>query len=385
MKLARARDFTVDEALMKDLEDYLQGRKLNWGNPAFYQYLLSLDKRASGKELKRLFERREDMSWMGKAFLLRAIHHQGQHRAMIDTMIQEINNQLQIEADFAYFQHGGKYYRSIPFYSSRYATALLLQAILEVKGRYPMAPRVVRWLLEVKPWYWHTTQTNFWILYALQDYVRNMEELGRKNVEIKLLDLEQKKVLQKLGDKLTVEKRIPKIDREFDFTVRSDKQVYLTTRMNYKLSQAPAKSRGIKIIRNIYDKKGVMADTFKKGETYMVELLLETDKEVPYGVIDEPLAAGFEVLRQDTASGRKMEEYNKDHKKRGYYYPWLRQENAADRVVFYSYSLNGKVRVVYFIKAMYSGEFTWLPCLAQGMYHPQYFGRTGFRKVIIRE
>lgn len=385
MKLARAKDFTVDEALMKDLEDYLRGRKLTWGNPAFYQYLLSLNKRASGKALKTLYEKRDEMSWMGKAFLLRALHHQGEDRAMIDAMIGEINNHLQIEADFAYFQHGGQYYRSIPFYSSRYATALLLQAILEVTGKYPMAPRIVRWLLEVKPWYWHTTQTNFWILYAIQEYVRSMEELGRKNVEIKVLDLEQKKVLENLGDKLTVEKRIPKIDKEFDVTARSDKQVYLTTRMSYKLSEAPAKSRGIKIIRNIYNKKGVMADTFRKGETYMVELLLETDKEVPYGVIDEPLAAGFEVLRQDIATGRKLEEFNRDNRIRGYYYPWLRQENAADRVVFYSYRLNGKVRVVYFIKAMYSGEFTWLPCLAQGMYHPQYFGRTGFRKVIIRE
>ena len=47
------------------------------------------------------------------------------------------------------------------------------------------------------------------------------------------------------------------------------------------------------VILTIYNKKGESAGSFKKGEVYMVELLVESDKEVPYGVIDEPLAAGY--------------------------------------------------------------------------------------------
>jgi len=53
--------------------------------------------------------------------------------------------------------------------------------------------------------------------------------------------------------------------------------------------------------------------------------------------------------------------------------------------VFYTYGLQGKIRVVYFIKAMYAGVFTWLPAVVQGMYHPQYFGRCPTRTVTVTE
>ncbi len=61
------------------------------------------------------------------------------------------------------------------------------------------------------------------------------------------------------------------------------------------------------------------------------------------------------------------------------------QTIAPDRLVFYTYSMQGPLRIVYFIKAMYSGRFTWMPTVAQGMYHPQYFGRTAIRQVEVRE
>ena len=134
----------------------------------------------------------------------------------------------------------------------------------------------------------------------------------------------------------------------------------------------------------VYDEKGKETDTFKLGQTFQVELLVKTDKEIPYGVIDEPLAAGFELLRQDIASTRSVQEFNTTNQNK-YRTPWARQENAADRLVFYTYSMKGELRFVYFIKAMYSGRFTWLPTIAQGMYHPQYFGRSQMKTVVVSE
>ncbi|MCP4156310.1 MAG: hypothetical protein GY757_51835, partial [bacterium] len=40
-----------------------------------------------------------------------------------------------------------------------------------------------------------------------------------------------------------------------------------------------------------------------------------------------------------------------------------------------------KKRFVYFIKALYSGTFTWMPTKVQGMYHPQYYGRAMIKKI----
>jgi uncharacterized protein YfaS (alpha-2-macroglobulin family) len=111
---------------------------------------------------------------------------------------------------------------------------------------------------------------------------------------------------------------------------------------------------------------------------------LKTDKEIPYGVIDEPLMAGCELLRQDIGTTRSLQEFNTANQG-NYRMPWARQENAADRLVFYTYSMQGSLRIVYFIKAMYSGRFTWMPAIVQGMYHPQYFGRCEMKTVEVSE
>ncbi|MCP5052882.1 MAG: hypothetical protein GY940_37280, partial [bacterium] len=133
---------------------------------------------------------------------------------------------------------------------------------------------------------------------------------------------------------------------------------------------------------NIYDESGKPAVQFERGKIYMVELLMEPGKEVPYAVIDVPLAAGFEVLRQDIRTTRELKEFNRNYDK-AYSHPWVKPEYWAERVVFYTYSLERESRLVYFIKALYSGEFTWLSTVVRGMYHPQYFGRTGTVKVKI--
>ncbi len=154
--------------------------------------------------------------------------------------------------------------------------------------------------------------------------------------------------------------------------------------MTYQLARAGKKSRGIDIRRLVYDENGRPVESLKRGKVYQVELLIKTDKEVPYGVIDEPLVAGCELLRQDIGTTRSLQEFNTANQSK-YSTPWARQENAADRQVFYTYAMQGNLRIVYFIKAMYSGRFTWMPTVAQGMYHPQYFGRNEMKTIEVNE
>jgi uncharacterized protein YfaS (alpha-2-macroglobulin family) len=169
-----------------------------------------------------------------------------------------------------------------------------------------------------------------------------------------------------------------------EVAVNADQPVYVSSELTWQLAKAGKKSRGIEIQRLVYDEKGQPAESFRRGQVYQVELLLKSDKEVPYGVIDEPLAAGFELMRQDIGTTRSLPEFNTNHNNT-YRTPWLRQENSADRLVFYTYSMQGNIRIVYFIKAMYSGRFTWMPAVAQGMYHPQYFGRTAIQTIEVKD
>jgi len=385
LHLAKARGYQVEPQLVQKLAAYLQRADLDKTTESFYQFVLSLHKEADGKKLKKMFAERETIPLPGRVFLYRALHNQAPDADRLQTMLAEFNNSLQIEADFAYFDvREFSYNRDFPFYSSRFVTALLLQAILEVEHGYVLAEKIINWLLEGEPYCWNTTQTNFWILCAMDEYLTQVEKTTARKAEITMLGEKTAKEFLNSRDTLQVSKKLAGRKDVLEVSVNADQPVYVTSELTYQLARAKKKSRGIDIQRLIYDEKGQTVENFKRGQIYQVELLVKTDKEIPYGVIDEPLAAGFELLRQDIGTTRTLSEFNSKNRA-VYHSPWLRQENSADRLVFYTYSMQGSLRFVYFIKAMYSGRFTWLPAVAQGMYHPQYFGRTDTKTITISE
>ncbi len=385
LHLARERDYTVDPQLVQKLSAYLQRASLDKTCESFYQFVLSLHKNADNRKLKKLASERAGLPLPGRVFLYRALNKQGIEAGILKTMLAEFNNSLQVEADFAYFDAGEfTYHRDFPFYSSRFATALLLQAVLEVEHGHVLAERIINWLLEAEPYCWNTTQNNFWILCAMDEYLRQIEKTTARRAEIVLLGEKTAKEFANSRDFLQVQKKLEGKKEPLEVTIQADQPVYVTSELSWKLAKAGKKSRGIDIQRIVYNEKGEKTETFQSGQVYQVELLIRTDKEVPYGVIDEPLAAGFELLREDVATTRSLKEFN-TRNNNIYRTPWARQENAADRLVFYTYSMQGPLRIVYFIKAMYSGRFTWMPATAQGMYHPQYFGRTAIQAIEIKE
>lgn len=393
LRMAREKFPDLDTGVEGEIYNYLSRKALDPVPLCFFQYVRSIDRKADESRLEELFVKRETLPLMARAFLYRAIHHQRMDGAqeMTKKMTAEFNNGLMIEADFAYFDAGEfEDHYEYPFYSSRYTTALLMQAVLEVEGEYVPAPRMIRWLLETKPYEWFATQTNFWILYAANQYYRIYEKDANIKAVLKLLgDTHKKTFTAQDYSPLKVKKSLGNRKEEFPITLNGTGSLYLTTELNYKLIDPPAKNRGIEVQRNIYDETGKHIKTnkdgqplrFEKGKRYMVELLITPDKEVPYGVIDEPLAAGFQVLRQDIASSTPLRPFNNSN--RYLRTPWLWRDHSPDRIVFYSYLINGQMRIIYYIKAMYRGTFTWLPAVVQGMYHPQYFGRNGTYKVVV--
>jgi uncharacterized protein YfaS (alpha-2-macroglobulin family) len=385
LHLAKEHDYKVEPQLVQKLSAYLQRASLDKTCDSFYQFVLSLHKNADNKKLMKLAAERDGLPLPGKVFLYRALHNQGIETGLLKTMLAEFNNSLQVEADFAYFDAGEfTYHRDFPFYSSRYATALLLQAVLEVEHGHVLAERIINWLLEGEPYCWNTTQTNFWILCAMDEYLKQVEKTTARKAEITLLGEKATKVFANSRDTLVLSKKLENLKKSVEASIKADQPVYVTSELTWKLSKAGKKSRSITIQRLVYDENGKPAESFQRGLVYQVELLVKSDKEVPYGVIDEPLAAGFELLRRDITTTRSLKEFNTTHNNL-YRTPWVRQENAADRLVFYTYSMYGQMRFVYFIKAMYSGRFTWMPTIAQGMYHPQYFGRTAIQAIEVME
>ncbi|MCP4150664.1 MAG: hypothetical protein GY757_23155, partial [bacterium] len=371
LQLARERGIATEAAtgIIKKIETYVTKTKLSNNESCFYQYVLSRNKKANPRKLKAFYKKRDTLPLMARVFLYRAINNQlKRSRKKTKRMVAEFRNSLNIEADFAYFDAGDySYSRHWPFYSNRFATALLLQAILEVEGAFEEAPRVIRWLLEVPTYMWETTQTNFWILSAMKQYSLTVEKKTAGKAEIAIAGETIAKAFTSKKENWEVEKKLEKEAKPFNVDVKADGNVYLTMELEYPVDGTRAATRGIKVQRNVYNKKGKRVEEFIKGATYQVELLVDFDKMLPYGVIDEPLAAGFELLREDFATTRDLEEFNTVNEKEYDTSYWVRREHSADRLIYYSYRFSGNKRFVYFIKALYSGTFTWMPTKVQGM------------------
>ncbi|MCP4154878.1 MAG: hypothetical protein GY757_44560, partial [bacterium] len=368
------------------LEAYLRKAKLERNNRCFYQYVSSLRKGAADGELGALFKQREALTQMAQVFLYRAINNQQGKAGHAKTkqMYKEFLKDVQVEADFAYFEKGKfEYQRDWPFYTSRFVTVLMLQAILEVEGGSDLAPRMMNWLLEAPSYVWRTTHLNFWMLRAMNQYAEVIERETAGKAVVTIADKKMEKTFGSKGDIWAVEERLEKGAKPFKVGIKAEGSVYLTTELEYRVGGELPEARGIVVKRHVYNKKGKQVSIFNRGETYQVEILVECDKELPYGVIDEPVAAGFEVVREDFVTTGELEEFNKTNRKK-YDTPWVKKVHEAHRVLYYSYRFSGKLRLVYFVKAMYSGTFTWMPTKVQGMYHPQYFGRNALRKIEIK-
>lgn len=383
--LAQKNGYEVSETLVEKMEKYLEKEQKSPGTTTcFIQYILSLKKKARKKILEKLYKTRDTLPVTGRMFLYKALHHQPDEKEKQAIMLKEFNNYLKVEPGYAYFDAGDYFYDAeLPFYSSRFITAFLLQGILEVEGKYLYAPLMIKWLMESGAHGWDTTHTNIWILMAIDQYLEKVETGAAKQVVLTVLDEHRSRQFAPKAGRLLIEKDISRIKEPFDIQVTSDGNVYLTTELNYSLEEAPARDRGIHVQRFLYDDQGKIANKLRKGKIYQVEILIDAYKEVPYGVIDEPIPAGVEILREDIVTTRNNKEFNTQNAS-SFYSPWIRKEVLSDRMIGYTYWLKGKNRIVYFVKALYTGTFTWLPTVVQGMYHPWYYGRTAIQKITIK-
>jgi uncharacterized protein YfaS (alpha-2-macroglobulin family) len=380
LQLASQNDYEVDPGLMAKITTYLSKKKLNPNISSFLQYVRSTIKQADPAVLQRLYDSRKKMSIMGKVFLYKALYHQLPDRSRTRILFQEFQQWLHVKGDEAWFEPDHTAYdRDLPFYNRRYVTAILLQAILEVEGKYRYADYVMNGLLREKSHSWRTTQNNFWILYALGQYMRLQ---GGKYVEVQINNKKMRKDFTSANDVFRYETSLRKEIKEIDIEIASDKTVYAVTQLIYKTPFPVSRNHGIMVKRNIYDESGKRVEFLKKGKIYQVEILIDAEKMIPYGVIDAPLPAGIELLRQDHATTRTLTPFNRVHEP-AYSLPWLQEEHERCKTLYYSYRLNRKTRVVYFIKALYNGTFTWMPVKVEGMYHPRFYGQTAGQRISV--
>jgi len=416
---AAACDVKVDENMISRGMNYLkrweQGRmRLKRWRPnaqhAFVAYVLSQRKlqckikpakgdKRPGDLIERLWVGRDKIVLYGRALLTMAMANlkdAKRARVVLQNIMQyKMENK---ETQIAWFRtpRGGWWY----WWNSDIETnAMILRAITRLEPKSPVAPRLVKWLLNNRRngYYWRSTRDTTMCVAAISDFVIASGE-GKPDYTL-TLDFDNGKVVKKVkidkdnfftfdnrfvleGVALGGGKHTLKITksgpgalyvntylryftkeeniRAAGHELKVGRKYFKLVRIPYVVEVEDATGRKIREKRLRYKRVPVKnGDTVKSGDVVQVELKVTADNTYTYLCLEDMKPAGFEPT--EVRSGGKGQE--------GFYsYRELRDE----KVVFFVGAIEqGDHLLRYRLRAEVPGVFHALPTVFYGMYVPE--------------
>jgi hypothetical protein len=282
-------------------------------------------------------------------------------------------------------------------------TAIILKAFVNIKKDSPLTGRIVRWLLmQRQGTSWRNTQETALTVFSLVDYLKMSKEL-EPDFSVKIyvnneFKFEKKYTKENIYDKDSVI-RVKGTDmKSGDNEVRIEKsgkgKLYFSSVTSYfdNTGKIDASENWFRVEREYYrlekyesysgDKityrKKYFGGEVQSGDVIFVKLRVFTREEnLSYFMLEEPLPAGCEVVKDDWA-------YNIEDEKEytGYIYYWWRwwyadKEVRDNRVTFFATYLYGKeFEFSYIMRAQIPGDYTVNPARAMLMYYPDINGNT---------
>ncbi len=388
------------------LKTYLSDRR-EWAYPysesesfaarAYAVYVLSLYGQPPSNYFMELYNRRDQLPYLGKAYLLKAASYSTRDATVKKTLTQELFNQAKVSPTTMHFEDTPS---RMPWLhaSSVQATSLVLQTLLETQGGFPQDAKVVEWLTRERKIQgrWRSTQDNAWSLRAFQDYFRRYEKeepaftsvvrvkdktpLWTETFAGRTLNARLKTFA--LSDVLASSK-----ETDLLLTKEGRGRLYYTLRMRYSAEafKSPV-SEGMTIQKTVTPLYG--SGELKAGSRAVVTLKVSTPQDRTFVAIDDPMPGGYEIV--DTSFATESREEARRSTQEGAFGPYWgtfqRSEKYDDRMqVFADYLATGEHTYSYLIQATTPGKFHSPAATIEQMYEPEVFGRTASSEVTIKK
>lgn len=283
-------------------------------------------------------------------------------------------------------------------------SAMVVKAILDLRGETDLAKRGIRWILSQKNGdAWDNTRQTAMVVYSLVDYLKASKELDPNytvTVRVNGQQLFTKRMTRadvfKPEEKIRLERASlrPGVN-----TVTIDKsgsgRLYTTAEMTYYATGAAIKpnAAGFRVSREyftlvkerrddayVYSKRPFNG-TVKTGEEIFVRVHITPDARYTYFMLEDPLPAGCEVVTKTdgyTIAGEP--EYDeKANANRSYleaWYWWYSYREVRDeKIAFFADVLLPKqYDFSYILRAQIPGTYAVMPSVASLMYYPEVRG-----------
>ena len=361
---------------------------------AFALYDLALLGQPEPAYAEKLFNDRARLSLFGKTLLLKALYHGRGAQSSQEALVRDLMNNVKLTQSQAHFEdeegQGGAWI----YASTTRTTGLVLQSLLETGRTHTLAAPVARWLVEkAKMSARLSTQDNFYLFYALNEYARRSESSSAVRFQIRLAG---KTLLEGSFDNrrtATAASTVPLSDfprgKTLGLEVRNQGggSIHYGLRMTYTpaVPSAP-REEGLAVVKSIRTLDGKPVADIPGGSLVLVTVEIALPQEAHYIVIDDPLPAGLEAVNrtfrtESEEDERRLEEDNGTEAWR----PWSafnHIELRDDRVLLFADWLPAGVhRHRYLARALSFGTFRMPGTKAEEMYAPEVFGRSAESEV----
>ncbi len=384
---ARARDFDASPlaapagagAVTPDLRPYLA-------------YLLAGSGAAGAGS--SLYPARDTLPLWSRAYLLRALYleNNSQLGPRGRTVLAELEGGAHLDAAGAHWEESGD---PLSGDDAIHATAVVLDALVQVDPASPLIARATRWLMAARSGEaWQTTVDNGVALRALSDELRGSGELGGHYAYSATLDgrpfgqgvvgaatLGTPRVLRApLGAGATGALAPGGATSVGVRRSNTSGRLYYTARLSYypRVDTVGALSRGVSVARAyLYNGRPVAAAPV--GATVTVRLTVTAPGDLYYLALEDPFPAGGEAVDPTLLTTSQLAQGGYSVPKGTSDLAWyighaeLRDDRAA---LFVDYLPRGVYRYEYSIHLTTRGLFHALPAHAAESYFPEVFGRS---------
>jgi len=407
---ARKAGYQVSSEFLNPLREYLTkvcqnsiesrypySLNLRLFNMAYAAYVLARDGIIMQDTVNNLFEMRERLPLEGASYLIRIFDLTDELPDSMQALLTRmLLNNIKEEPTRTHFEN-----RPDPFWwtvhgSSLRTTAHIFDTLLLVYQRFPMAPKIARWLFDtLRDKQYLNTQEHLSILRAFEKYFERYELEDPDYIARIILDKKERVNVQ------VSDRRFFQLDtfslKDFDageqIRLKLQKEgkgiMYYNTRLTYRPAGILSPiDRGFEVRKVFLDQEGhpVAPDQLKAGENYIMELKVTTNKERSFVVVNDPLPAGFKVVNPRFRTQADLAVSNMEEGEAFRYWgDFYHSQYYFDRVeLFADFLTAGTHTWKYLVIAANSGEYQLPATLVLQMYNPEVFGRNADQRVKIK-
>jgi uncharacterized protein YfaS (alpha-2-macroglobulin family) len=342
-----------------------------------------------------LYTERNKLPMSARAGLAEAIARTTGADARTSALLRELEGHLEIQASYAVITQENASRWVALWEGNATPTAATVRALLVADPQNPLLVRLVQGLVASRrDGRWGNTYTTLSALSALVDYAEQFED-GSLAQSVRVT-LGSKELLAGDFEGATPKRASLPMSalQAGQLSIQPQGRVYWEAHLSYGLQNPEPRDEGFTVQRTMVILEGTgHGDTVTPGALVEVTLQITTPVERSFVAIVDPLPAGLESVNTAfaTTASALGDDGGQDS---GYYYggwdtappaertwsDWVfnHRELLDDRVVLYAdWMPAGVHRYTYVARATTPGTYTHPAAMAEQMYAPEVFGRTG--------